>query len=93
MRLTIRTAVAALVLAFTFTAGWLASAQTQAIPRIQPPLATPQQTPPETVLAGPDIGFRVESQRGNVPEGRIVVRINGQWVEPRFSPGVRRLTQ
>ncbi|MEP7307190.1 MAG: hypothetical protein ABJA98_16885 [Acidobacteriota bacterium] len=40
------------------------------------------------VLAGSDIGFRVESRRGNTPIGKLVVRIDGQWVEAQFAGGV-----
>jgi hypothetical protein len=46
---------------------------------------TPLPTP--TVLSGGDIGFRVEALRGGSPIGRLVVRWNGQWVEP--TGGVR----
>ena len=34
-----------------------------------------------TVIAGSDLGFRVESTKDNVPVGKIVVRINGHWVD------------
>ena len=91
MTQTIRLALAALVLAFTFTAGWLVSAQV-VVPRIEPQPGAPQGQAP-TVISGDDLGFRVETDRGGVPTGRLVVRVNGQWVEPRFSPGLRRLTQ
>jgi len=34
------------------------------------------------VLAGEDVGFRVEGLRGgSTPVGTVVVRIDGQWVE------------
>jgi hypothetical protein len=36
---------------------------------------------PFKVLAGPDVGFRVEGLRGATPVGRIVVRVNDNWVE------------
>jgi hypothetical protein len=35
------------------------------------------------VLSGNDIGFRVDRQGPNGPIGRLVVRINGEWVEPQ----------
>ncbi len=91
MKPTIRLALAALVLAFTVTAGWLVSAQA-VVPRIEPQPGVPQAQAP-TIISGDDLGFRVEADRGGVPTGRLVVRVNGQWVEPRFSAGVRRLTQ
>lgn len=34
-----------------------------------------------TVISGSDIGFRMEGRRGNTPVGRLVVRVNGRWVE------------
>lgn len=49
----------------------------------------PQQAP--IIISGSDIGFQVESQRGGVPVGRLVVRVDGRWVEAQFSTGVRRL--
>jgi len=41
------------------------------------PLAEP------TVLAGDDLGFRVEWMNDRVPTGQIVIRLKGQWVEAR----------
>ena len=49
----------------------------------------PQQAP--VIISGSDIGFQVESQRGGIPVGRLVVRVEGRWVEAQFSTGVRRL--
>ena len=42
------------------------------------------------VLSGPDIGFRVDGHQGQSVVGRVVVRINGQWVdvETAFAPKV-----
>jgi hypothetical protein len=34
-----------------------------------------------TIIAGPDLGFRVESAQNNIPIGKIVVRIDGHWVD------------
>jgi hypothetical protein len=45
-----------------------------------------------TVLSGDDIGFRVEAEQGGVAVGRLVVRIDGKWVEAELRGGVRRLT-
>ena len=40
------------------------------------------------VLAGPDVGFRVEGIRGGkTPVGTIVVRVNGEWVEADLAGG------
>jgi hypothetical protein len=44
------------------------------------------------VLSGSDIGFRVEAMKGTTPVGRLVVRMNGQWVEPEYPLGVKQLT-
>ncbi|MGB7219756.1 MAG: hypothetical protein WBD07_13240 [Vicinamibacterales bacterium] len=43
------------------------------------------------VLSGGDIGFQVDSQRGGVPVGKIVVRVDGKWVEAQLSTGIKRL--
>ena len=40
-----------------------------------PPLPAP------TVIAGNDLGFRVDSTRNGIPVGKLVVRINGKWVD------------
>jgi hypothetical protein len=59
------------------------------IPRAVVPVPTP------TVISGDDIGFRVEGLRGKTtPVGKLVIRLNGQWVEPELSDAVqpRRLT-
>jgi hypothetical protein len=37
--------------------------------------------PEPVVFSGPDIGFRVEGRIGDVPTGKIVVGVNGKWVE------------
>ena len=37
-----------------------------------------------TVVSGPDVGFRIEGMRGGTPVGRLVVRMNGRWVEADF---------
>lgn len=33
------------------------------------------------VLSGDDIGFRVERMRDGVPVGKVVVRVDGRWVD------------
>ena len=44
------------------------------------------------VISGSDLGFRVERQ-GSVgsPIGRLVVRMNGKWVEAGFAVGVAKV--
>jgi len=36
-----------------------------------------------TILTGDDVGFRLERMRDGVPVGRVVVRVDGRWVEPQ----------
>ena len=43
------------------------------------------------VMTGADIGFRVTELRGNKPVGRLVVRVNDQWVEAEFAPAMTPL--
>jgi hypothetical protein len=43
--------------------------------------------PEPRVLSGPDVGFRVEGLRGEVPTGSIIVRVNGEWVDAAIGPG------
>ena len=58
------------------------------------PQPAPRQpgTEQSTVIAGGDLGFRVDGHKGKTPLGRFVVRIDGQWVEIEESAGVRRLS-
>jgi hypothetical protein len=51
----------------------------------------PRPLPEPRVVSGPDFGFRIEGDQGGVPVGRLVVRVNGKWIEARVgnSPGVR----
>jgi hypothetical protein len=45
------------------------------------------------ILSGSDIGFRVEGNKAGKPVGTLVVRIDGQWVEATFSPGIQPLVR
>jgi len=45
-----------------------------------------------TILSGVEIGFRVESWRGETPVGRLIVKIDGKWVEVEFTTGFRKLS-
>jgi hypothetical protein len=50
------------------------------------------QTPAEPkVISGGDLGFRVEKMDRGMPIGRLVVRVNGQWVEASFAAGISRV--
>lgn len=42
------------------------------------------------VISGSDLGFRVESNRDGVPVGRLVVRINGRWVDAQVGTSGQR---
>jgi hypothetical protein len=48
-----------------------------------------QMTPvPPKVLAGADVGFRVDATQGNRVVGQIVVKVNDKWVEATLgAPG------
>jgi hypothetical protein len=80
------------VLAITLIGGGLwAHAQSPRVlpsPRVAP---VPGQEP-STVLAGNDIGFRVDNWQGDTPVGKLVVRHDGKWVEIKIPVEVTRLT-
>lgn len=40
-----------------------------------------------TLFSGVDVGFRIEGRKGNTPVGRLVVRIDAQWVAVDVAPG------
>jgi len=48
-----------------------------------------QPVVPPITLTGDDIAFRVEARRGNTVEGRLVVRMDGKWVEANVDGGLR----
>ena len=75
-----RYALLAIVVAFALGAG-IASAQL---------LFTTPVTP--HVVTGAELGFRVEGLRGNTPIGRVVVKVEGQWVEADFGSATRPLS-
>ena len=62
-------------------AAW-ASAQFYAVQPVNPPIT----------LSGADIGFRVEGRQGSAVTGRLMVRIDGEWVEARSNPMPTRRT-
>ncbi|MSO55543.1 MAG: hypothetical protein EXQ55_01270 [Acidobacteria bacterium] len=45
------------------------------------------QTASPTVIFGENLGFRVEGMQAGVPVGRMVIRIDGQWVEVGLEGG------
>jgi hypothetical protein len=74
-------ALAVVLLLVTLVAGVSVGAQVARAPVPVPP----------TVLAGPDVGFRVEGVDGEFPIGKLVVKVRGQWVEAQIRDG--RLVQ
>jgi len=65
-----------------FVVGSIVKAQVFELPR---PLPEPR------IVTGPDFGFRIESDQGGVPVGKLVVRVDGKWIEARVGalPGTR----
>ena len=59
----------------------------------QATVVTPAPQP--VVISGPDVGVQVESTDGKIAFGRVVVRIDGKWLElgPSTRAGVYRLGQ
>ena len=41
----------------------------------------PLLTVAPTVVSGSDVGFRIERTQDGLPVGRIVVRVDGRWVD------------
>jgi len=72
-----RVIVAVLWVASVFAVGAVTSAQSQ--------WKLYQRLPEPRVLAGDNVGFRVEGMQGDVPTGTVVIRVNGQWVEASIS--------
>jgi hypothetical protein len=54
-------------------------------------LFSPQRADQPVTLSGNDIGFRIEGRRGDTVVGRLMVRVDGEWVDAEFGGGVRRL--
>jgi hypothetical protein len=80
MSLGARVALLLLWVASLFTVSVLAKEQANAL---RPLPAGP------IIVSGDDIGFRVEGTIGDAPAGTLVIRRNGQWVEPRWKPDLR----
>jgi hypothetical protein len=76
-----RWSIAFVVAVVSFAGAW-ASAQLRSVVPVPP-----------TVLSGGNIGFRVEGYSGDIAVGKLVVQVNGKWLETEFSGGVRRLSQ
>jgi hypothetical protein len=54
----------------------------------------PRALPEPRVVSGPDFGLRIEADQGGTPVGRMVVRVDGKWIEARLAtvPGGPRIT-
>lgn len=54
----------------------------------------PRPLPEPRVMSGPDFGFRVEADQNGTPVGKLVIRVDGKWIEARVAaePGLRRLS-
>ena len=75
-----------LVLVATASA-WISAQATKPLIVVPKPIDQP------TVLSGADVGVRVESWDGNNAIGKLVVRLDGRWVEVAPKAGVFRLGQ
>jgi hypothetical protein len=75
-------------------AGFAAGRWTQAQAPVQPQNPSgPGRLQLPVILSGPDVGFRLDGPViDGRPTGRFVVRIDGRWVEPQWTVGVRPLT-
>ena len=51
----------------------------------------PRSLPEPRIVSGADFGFRIEAEQKGTPIGRLVVRVDGKWLEARVAatPGVR----
>ena len=83
-----RLVVAICILVAVFLSGMWAHAQTTIIPGSGQGggVFVP------TVFSGADLGFRVEVKKGATPVGRLVVRIDGKWVEVEDAVVMKKLT-
>ena len=41
-----------------------------------------------TIVSGPDLGFRIERTRDGIALGKIVVRVDGKWIDTGSSATV-----
>ena len=72
--------IAVILLAVGLVAGLMVSVAAQVQPR-SPVVIEPN------VIAGADVGFIPTGFNGKTPTGRLVVRINGKWVDVQLSGG------
>jgi hypothetical protein len=87
MRIRSVVVVIAIAVVSSFATWHWASAQ-DATPRPQTQYEEAFQS---MIKTGADIGFRVEAMRGNTATGRLVVRVNGRWMDAEPSMRVTPL--
>jgi len=83
MKVRTKVAVALLWAGSLAMAGVIAQAQQKTLPTITMQQQKIQAAAPE-ILAGPEIGFRVDRYRGDTPIGELVVKKDGKWVPVEF---------
>jgi hypothetical protein len=76
--------VAVVLVAGGFGVGVGLRAQSPSAPLPAQAFSVPRPVPP-TVIAGPDVGFRVEGvdNHDQTVVGQIVVKVDGKWVDAR----------
>ena len=76
-----------------FTTSAAAGAMAQGRRFVRPMGPDGRQAEP-LVLSGSDIGFRVDREEADgARTGALVVRVDGKWVDARFSVALRRATE
>ena len=64
--------------------GAVSSTAQQPRPNQRPGFNLITETP--IVISGNDVGFRVERTQDGIPIGKVVVRVNGVWVDTAAPP-------
>ena len=54
------------------------------------PLGVPDGmiTEAPTIVVGPDLGFRLERMQNDIAIGKLVVRVDGRWIETGSNPAI-----
>jgi hypothetical protein len=73
-----------------FAALWIASLL--GVARLSTAQAPERAPSLPRILTGADLGFRLERYDRGTPVGRLMVRVDGRWVEADFSMNMQRLT-
>ena len=82
--MTFRSRVNLIAVILVIVAAVWVTAQTQ-VPKAPPDLLNRMDLVAPTVISGSDLGFRIESNKDNIPVGKLVVRIKGVWVDAQIS--------